>query len=141
VSYVNAPQLAEERGVEVRETRTSTAQDFVNLMTLRGGQHAIGGTLTGLRAEPRIVMLDDHTVEVPPADHMLVVRNDDRPGMIGTVTTMIGNRDINISDIHVGVSPAGESALMVLALNAPAPPDLLEQLRAESGIRQVSVLT
>jgi D-3-phosphoglycerate dehydrogenase len=141
VSYVNAPQLAEERGIDVRETTATQAHDYVNLISLRGGAHALAGTLAGLRAEPRIVMLDDHTVEVPPARHMLVVRNDDRPGMIGTVTTMIGNRDINISDIHVGVSPAGESALMVLALNAPAPPDLLEQLRAESGIRQVSVLT
>jgi predicted regulator of amino acid metabolism with ACT domain len=61
--------------------------------------------------------------------------------MIGVVSTTLGDRDINISDIHVGVSPAGESALMVLALDASPPPDLLEQLRAASGIRQVSVLT
>ena len=54
---------------------------------------------------------------------------------------MIGDRDINISDIHVGRSPSGEAALMVLALDAPQPPDLLEELRAASGIRQVSVLT
>jgi D-3-phosphoglycerate dehydrogenase len=80
VSYVNAPQLAEERGVEVRETKTSATHDFVNLVTLRGGHHSLAGTLAGLRGEPRIVMLDDHTVELPPADHMLVVRNDDRPG-------------------------------------------------------------
>jgi len=141
VSYVNAPQLAEERGIDVRETTTTHAHDYVNLISLRGGVHSLAGTLAGLRAEPRIVMLDDHTVEVPPARHMLVVRNDDRPGMIGVVSTTLGDRDINISDIHVGVSPAGESALMVLALDASPPPDLLEQLRAASGIRQVSVLT
>jgi D-3-phosphoglycerate dehydrogenase len=141
VSYVNAPQLAEERGIDVRETTTTHAHDYVNLISLRGGVHSLAGTLAGLHAEPRIVMLDDHTVEVPPARHMLVVRNDDRPGMIAAVTTMIGDRDINISDIHVGRSPAGETALMVLAIDAPAPPDLLEELRAASGIRQVSVLT
>ena len=141
VSYVNAPQLAEERGIDVRETTTTHAHDYVNLISLRGGVHSLAGTLAGLRAEPRIVMLDDHTVEVPPARHMLVVRNDDRPGMIGVVSTTLGDRNINISDIHVGRSPAGETALMVLALDAPPPPDLLEELRAASGIRQVSVLT
>ena len=80
VSYVNAPRLAEERGVEVRESSSSTSHDYVNLVTMRGGDHAIGGTLVGLRGEPRIVMVDDHSVDVPPADHMLVVRNDDVPG-------------------------------------------------------------
>jgi D-3-phosphoglycerate dehydrogenase len=141
VSYVNAPQLAEERGIDVRETTTTHAHDYVNLISLRGGAHTLAGTLAGLHAEPRIVMLDDHTVEVPPARHMLVVRNDDRPGMIAAVTSALGDRNINVDNIHVGRSPAGEAALMVLALSEPAPPDLLEQLRAASGIRQVSVLT
>jgi len=141
VSYVNAPQLATERGVDVRETTTTHTHDYVNLISLRGGVHSLAGTLSGLRSEPRIVMLDDHTVEVPPARHMLVVRNDDRPGMIAVVAGALGDRHINISNVHVGLSPAGEAALMVLALSEPAPPDLLEELRAASGIRQVSVLT
>ena len=85
VSYVNAPQLAAERGLEVRETSTVTAHDYVNLVTLRSGDHSVAGTLTGPRTEPRLVMMDDHTVEVPPAPHMVVVRNDDRAGMIGAV--------------------------------------------------------
>src|SRR5205823_6372687 len=60
VSYVNAPQLAAERGVEVREAKTSTTLDYVNLVTLRGGDHSLAGTLAGLRGEPRIVMVDGH---------------------------------------------------------------------------------
>ena len=141
VSYVNAPQLAEERGVDVRETTAIHAHDYVNLITLRGGDHALAGTLAGLRAEPRIVMLDDHTVEVPPARHMLVVRNDDRPGRAGLVLSLLGDTGINVSNIHVGQSPTGQAALMVLALDQPAADELLEQLRAAPGIRQVSVLT
>ena len=66
MSYVNAPQLADERGLEVRETSTVTAHDYVNLITLRGGGHSVAGTLAGPRSEPRLVMVDDHTVEVPP---------------------------------------------------------------------------
>src|SRR5437588_708676 len=89
VSYVNAPQLAEERGVEVRETTSSAARDYVNLVTVRGGSHSIAGTLSGLRGEPRIVMLDGHEIELPPAHNMLVVRNEDRPGMIGVVGTVL----------------------------------------------------
>ena len=141
VSYVNAPQLAEERGVEVRESKTSTAHDFVNLITLRGGDHALAGTLTGLKGEPRIVMLDDHTVELPPADHMLVVRNDDRPGMIGLVTTTLGEVGVNISDLHLGRSPSGEMALMVLAVDQPVPDELLDRLRAAGGIATVHALS
>ena len=92
VSYVNAPRIAAERGVEVRDTSTATAHDYVNLITIRGGDHAIGGTLVGLRGEPRIVMLDGHTIDLPPASHMLVVRNDDRPGMIAFVAGRAGRR-------------------------------------------------
>jgi len=60
---------------------------------------------------------------------------------LAVVASALGDRNINISNIHVGVSPAGEAALMVLALSEPAPSALLEQLRAAAGIRQVSVLT
>ena len=141
VSYVNAPQLAEERGMEVRETTTSSVVDFVNLITLRGGHHAIGGTLAGLRGEPRIVMVDDHTVEVPPAGNMLVLRNDDRPGMIGMVTTALGDAGVNISDIHVGRSPEGQAALMVLATDQPVPAELVGRLRQSAGIVSVHALS
>ena len=141
VSYVNAPQLAEERGIEVRETKSSHAQDFVNLVTLRGGEHAIGGTLAGLRGESRIVMVDEHTVELPPASHMLVVRNDDRPGMLALVTGAVGKAGINISDLHLGRSPQGQAALMVLATDSPVPPDLVASLRAEDGIVSVHALS
>ena len=141
VSYVNAPQLAEERGIEVRETKTTTAHDHVNLVVLRGGEHSVGGTLTGLRAEPRIVEVDGHTVEVPPALHMLVVRNDDRPGMIGLVTSSLGAAGVNISDLHLGRSPSGDVALQVLALDQPAPADLLDELRAAPGIASVHAVS
>jgi D-3-phosphoglycerate dehydrogenase len=141
VSYVNAPQIAEQRGVEIRETKSSATQDYVNLIVVRGAGHSVGGTLTGTRAEPRIVVVDDHVVEVPPAEHMLVVRNDDRPGMIGLVTSTLGEAGINISDLHLGRSLVGEVALQVLALDQPAPAEVLDRLRASDGIASVHALT
>jgi D-3-phosphoglycerate dehydrogenase len=137
VSYVNAPQLAAERGLVIRETSTVTAQDYVNLITLRSSDHSVAGTLTGPRTEPRLVMMDDHTVEVPPAANMLVVRNDDRAGMIGVVGTIIGEADVSISSMAVGPSATGHTALMVLTTDRLAPDDVLSRLRAAPGISDV----
>jgi D-3-phosphoglycerate dehydrogenase len=137
VSYVNAPQLAAERGLEVRETSSVTAHDFVNLITLRGGGHSVAGTLAGPRSEPRLVMVDDHTVEVPPAPHMVVVRNDDRPGMIGVVGTILGDAEVSISSMAVGPSATGNTALMVLSTDGEVPDDALGRLRDAAGISDV----
>lgn len=137
VSYVNAPQIAEERGVEVRETSMSAAQDFVNLITLRGAGHALAGTLGGVDGQPRIVHVDGHTVEIPPADHMLIVRNDDRPGMIGIVGQTLGQAGVNIADMHLGRSAEGSAAMMVLATSEAVPADVVAALAAEAGIETV----
>jgi len=140
VTFVNAPQLAKEHGVEVREISTTSAVDFVNLITLRGGGHALAGTLSGRRGEPRIVMVDDHPTDVPPSADMLVVRNDDRPGMIGVVGTALGDAHINIADMDVGRLPSEGSAIMVLAITSPAPAELVDSLRKTAGIVSVHPL-
>lgn len=140
VSYVNAPQLADAAGIEVRESTTTTAHDYVNLVTLRRGEHSVAGTLVGLRSEPRLVLVDDHSVDVPPSSHMLVVRNDDRPGVIGTVGTILGDAGVNIADMDVGQSAEGASALMVISTGDPAPAEVQEALRAAPGIHSVHAI-
>jgi D-3-phosphoglycerate dehydrogenase len=121
----------------VRETSTVTAHDYVNLITLRSGDHSVAGTLTGPRTEPRLVMMDDHDVEVPPAPHMLVVRNDDRAGMIGTVGTVLGEAGVSISSMAVGPSAVGNTALMVLSTDRQVPDEALVLMRANPGISDV----
>ena len=140
VSYVNAPRLAAERGVEVRESSSPLARDYVNLVTLWGGDHSLGGTLVGLRGEPRLVMVDDHTVDVPPADHMLVVRNDDVPGRIAAVTKELGDADLNIDDMHLGRSQTGAAALMILATAVAVPDEVQARIRALPGVVSVASL-
>jgi len=137
VSYVNAPQLAAERGLEVRESKTSTAHDYVNLITLRGGRHAVAGTLAGGRASARLVMVDDHAVEVPPAPNMLIVHNDDRVGMIAMVSAALAAAEVNIANMALGRSPAGETAVMVLATDAPVPAVVMRSLASQPGILDV----
>jgi D-3-phosphoglycerate dehydrogenase len=140
VSYVNAPQIASERGVEVRESSTSSTQDYVNLVTVRGGDHAIAGTLVGLKGDPRIVMIDDLNVDLPPARHMLVVRNEDVPGKIAIVTSALAAARINIGDMHLGHSLAGEAAMQVLATSEPVPAEVVDALRGSDGILSVHAI-
>jgi D-3-phosphoglycerate dehydrogenase len=141
VTYVNAPTMAREHGVEIREVNCGTPVDHINLVTIRGGDHEIAGTLGGRRGEARIVVLDGHATDVPLATHMLVVRNDDRPGMIGVVGTALGEAGINIADMDVGRTPMPGSAIMVLATTAPVPWSLIDQLRGTPGIISVHPLS
>lgn len=138
VSYVNALDVAKDRGLKVRSITTTVSPDYVNLITLRGGSHAISGTLVGLRGDARIVMVDDHTVDIPPAPHMVVVRNDDRPGVIGRVGTILGEVGVNIADMNVGRAPDGTGALMVIAIGSALTEAAAERLLAADGVLEVA---
>jgi D-3-phosphoglycerate dehydrogenase len=141
VTYVNAPQVAARLGVEVKETKVGGGSgDYVNLVTLRAGTHSIAATLVGQRRQARIVLVDDHITDVPPSDHMLVVRNDDRPGVIGVVGTLLGNHNVNIADMDVGRALTPGTALMVIAPTAEVSDAVLDELRAAPGIIEVIAL-
>ncbi len=141
VTYVNAPQLAKDHGVEVRETNCATSADFVNLITLRGGDRSMSGAIVGRRGEQRIVMIDDHSFDVPPATHMLMVKNDDRPGVIGVVGTLLGNAGVNIADMDVGRAGDAGTAVMLIAPTAEVDGAVLAQLRTAPGIISVDALS
>jgi D-3-phosphoglycerate dehydrogenase len=140
VTFVNAPRMAADRGVEVVTRSSATAQEYVNLVVIRGGDHSVGGTLVGLRHEARIVMLDDHSVEVPPSPNILVVRNEDRPGMIATVAGALADADVNIDDMHLGRGADGRPALQILATSTPVPAEVQERIRAHAGIVSVHAI-
>ncbi len=140
ISFVNALDVAKEHGVQIRSVTTTSAADYVNTITVRGGDHAIAGTLIGLKSEARIVMVDDHTVDMPPSTHMIILRNDDRPGVIGKVGTTLGEAKINIVDMNVGRSIDGLGALMVISTHDPVPNAIAELLIETDGVTRCSVL-
>ena len=141
VSYVNAPQIAEQRGISVRETKSSDARDYVNLIVVRGDQGThVAATLFGKHQVPRIVGIDGHQVDLPPARHMLVVHNDDSPGMIGRVGTVLGDAGINISNMDVGQSPSGEAALMVIATETPVPAEVVQHVTRQVGVQSARAI-
>jgi D-3-phosphoglycerate dehydrogenase / 2-oxoglutarate reductase len=139
VSFVNAPQLAEDRGLTVRETKQSSVRDYVNLVELRGSyggrETHVAGTLYGKQSAPRIVGIHDHIVDAPASSaHMLVVRNADVPGMIGKVGTILGDAGVNVDDMDVGKTAEGQAALMVLSTTAPVPDEVVEAIRNQDGV-------
>ena len=140
VSYVNAPQLATERGVVVRSTTASASVEYVNLVTIRGGRRAVGGTIFG-KGEPRIVLLDEHEIELPFARWMLVVRNDNRVGMVALVTSTLASAGCNIVDLHLGRSADRQAAIMALSLDEPVPAGVVEDLGRAAGILDVVALS
>jgi len=140
VTYVNAPQLAQDRGLEVRDVTCATSADYVNLLTISGGGHSISGTLSGPRAEQRVVNIDGVPFDVPPVDNMVVITNDDRPGVIGTVGTLLGSAEVNIADMDVSRADDA-TAVMLIAPTKPVPPGTLDELRNAPGIISVTSLT
>jgi D-3-phosphoglycerate dehydrogenase len=143
VSFVNAPKLAEEHGVSVTEEATADSPEFVNVITARSGEHAVAGTLLtlGTRVEMRIVSIDGHSVEITPTTHMLVVRNNDKPGMIGRVGTVLGEAGISIDQMSVAPNPNAQTALMVLSTPSATPQSVVDALNASEGLFGIHVIT
>ena len=110
------------------------------MFTVRGGGHSLGGRLAGARQEPVLVLADDHTIHMPPSDHMILLANDDRPGVIGAVGTLLGNAGININDMSVGRAPTGEGASMVIATSQPVPGEVADALVTLDGVMAVRYL-
>ena len=143
VSFVNAPQLAEDHNLTYSEVSTVESPEYVNQISVRSGDHAVSGTLVtiGTRLETRIVGVDGHSVEIPPAASMLVVHNDDRPGMIGMVGVALGAAGVSISSMAVGPDQRTKTALMVLSTEIPTPTDVIDRLRDTDGIQDIHLIT
>jgi len=140
VTYVNAPQLADEHGVEVRNVNSTQSADFVNVVHISGGGHSVSGIVHGPRSEQRIVNIDGVPFDVPPADHMVVITNDDRPGVIGSVGTILGDALVNITNMDVSRVEETNSAVMLIAPSAEVPTGVLDQVREAPGIVSVTPL-
>ena len=123
VNLVNAPQMAEERGIELVETNDTGAGDFTELVTVRLGSGddavEVSGTGVGPRNDPYLVSVWGESFYMPFANHLAVFRYADRPGMIGQVGTMFGEEGVNIISAAVGAETGGERAVMALTTDAP----------------------
>jgi D-3-phosphoglycerate dehydrogenase len=142
VNYVNAPVVAKERGIEVKEVKSSDAGDFTSVIRVRveAGKksHQVAGTLYN-RKDPRIIEIDRFKVEVVPEGHLLLILNEDRPGVIGTVGHVLGDHNINIARMQCSREERGGNALLIFGLDAPLPAPVLDQVKSSRHILSVKV--
>jgi D-3-phosphoglycerate dehydrogenase len=136
VNVINAGALAKARGIHLSTVHSSDAGRFSSLLTLSGSERSVAGTVS-FGDEPRLVALDGYEVDLAPAAHMLVSRHQDRPGAIGTVGRIMGEADINISNMHLGRSDKRSIAFMVLALDEEVPEAVADQIRSYEGMLDV----
>lgn len=143
VNAVNAPQLAEERGIGVTESKTRQTADFQSLVrvTVQDGdtELAVEGTLFA-GEDPRIVRINGYRVDAVPYGHMLVARNYDEPGVIGLIGSVLGDHDINISAMFNGREASGGEALTVYNLDSEVPDRVIQELLNDNRITEVQEL-
>ena len=135
VNYVNAPLIAVERGIEVREERSSSARDYTNLVRveIRSGERRVqvAGTTIGREHRQWLVHALGFDLELELAPLFVLFRYDDVPGVIGRVGTLFGEAGVNIANMTVSRTRRGGKALMALTVDSPPPPELVERIRAE----------
>jgi D-3-phosphoglycerate dehydrogenase len=134
VNYVNAPLVAAERGIEVRERRHAASRDFTNLVRVGvlGDREEVrvAGTTIGRESRQWLVSALGYEVEFELAPLLVFFRYDDVPGVIGRIGTLFGEAGVNIANMAVGRKRRGGKALTALSIDAPAPPGLVEACRA-----------
>jgi D-3-phosphoglycerate dehydrogenase len=132
VNYVNAPTVAEQRGITLSEEKIASVEDFTTLIRLsvRAGmeENSVTGTIFG-KHEPRLVQINKFRLEAIPEGHMLFIYNTDRPGVIGAIGSTIGSHHINIARMTVGQERERGQNIILLTTDTPVTPECLEQVR------------
>jgi D-3-phosphoglycerate dehydrogenase len=138
VNYVNAPIFAQERGIDVKETKTATSTDYINLIRVRGRDEGtdltVGGTLMGKKNQERFVNIYEFDIDMVPSKFMAFFRYIDKPGMIGKVGTILGKHNINIANMQVGRKKIGGEALMGVNVDTPIPSEVVNEIKQAAGI-------
>jgi D-3-phosphoglycerate dehydrogenase len=144
VNMVNAPILAKERGLDVREIRHDREGDYHTLVAVTvgtaNGERRVEGTLFGNRA-PRLVSIFGIPVEAELAGQMIYIVNTDAPGFIGALGTKLGENKINIATFNLGRHDEGGEAVALVAVDDPITPGVVKQLGALPGVREVVPLS
>ena len=135
VSYVNAPLLAEQRGVDVRLIVDDVSDEYRNVITLRGAlsdgsQLSVSGTLTGTKQIEKLVGINDYALELPIEQHHIVMLYTDRPGIVAIYGQKFGEASINIAGMQIARKSAGGQALSILTLDSPVSDELLDDVQS-----------
>lgn len=140
VNFVNAPEVAKARGINVKEIKSKEAENFVDLISVTvrtdKSEHRVAGTLFG-KKEGRIVQIDNFRVDVEPQGWLLIIPHEDHPGMVGKVGTVLGDNNINITSMQVGRTEAIGTNIMIVGMETEIQCSVMTKLRELSGIQGV----
>ncbi len=143
VNFVNAHVMAKERGVKVTESSRAESDNFNNLIVLEvittDMRNRVSGTIFG-KMDPRVVEVNDFRLELVPEGHLALIHNQDKPGAIGSIGTMLGKYNVNISRMQVGQDLEGENNIIFLRTDTPIPDEAVEKIRALPLIETVTPL-
>ena len=144
VNAVNAGYIARERGLRLNVVVSNEPQDYLNLITVifetDQGRQAIAGTVFG-RNMPRIIRLDGFRFDAMPEGELLLVSNDDRPGIVGMVGTLLGSHHINIAHMALGRDRVGGQAIAVINIDSPLTEVVAAEMRGQPGILRVRMVS
>ncbi len=145
LNFVNTPILAKDRGLRLETSRVSESADYTSLVLLRlageGGENVVSGTLSGPKMQPRLVEAMGFDFDVVPERHMLFIRNEDQPGMIGKVGSILGEHGINIGNMAVGRGEPGSRAAMAVTVDEPVPEEVLKTFMETPGFNEARAVT
>lgn len=137
VNYVNAPVMANTRGINIIDTKSETGCNYIGLITVKLATDEETRTVSGaMIAEntPRIVKIDGYNMSIAPAQHILIIPHENKPGMIARVATILGEDNINISMMQVAENSQKGVSTMVINTDNPVGDDLLEKIQTIDGI-------
>ena len=144
VNIVNAPFLAKERGIEIMESKNNIAHDYADTILLEtkanGTSYSIEGTLFGNKIEARVVRLNDYHVDAIPAGYLLVLTNVDKPGIIASVSTILGENAINIAGMTVGRNLPGGKAVTVINVDSAIKEEIMKKLSKIQNVIDVKMV-
>ena len=145
LNFVNTPILAKDRGLHLETSSRSESADYTSLVVLRlageGGENVVSGTLVGPRMQPQLVEALGFDFDVVPEKHMLFIRNEDVPGMIGKAGSILGEHGINIGNMAVGRGEPGSRAAMAVTVDEPIPEDVLKTFMETPGFTEARAVT
>lgn len=144
INDVNAPHKIKALGIKLEVTKSSSVVDYNELIEVKtvssdGTERSVKGTLLGKANDPRIVEVDQQAIEVRPVDLLLVVRNVDKPGIVGKLGTILGDRGVNIANMSLSRADCGELALTICELDEEPDEGVLRILEADSDIREARI--
>ncbi|PSK04613.1 ACT domain-containing protein, partial [Brevibacillus sp. NRRL NRS-603] len=141
VNYVNAPILAKVRDITVTEQKAAQNKGFTNLLTVSLKTTQETRTVAGTRLNgygARIVKIDDFAIDVAPEGYLLYIHHNDRPGVIGRVGSILGENSVNIATMQVGRRDIGGDAIMMLSVDKPLTPELLDTMGELAEVKSVT---